>query len=108
MRMDKTTSQNSHKKSEQAVDKTKIDEASTDLNTKETERGGSIASLVTFIGTRQLSVAHSEFSDITPGALSVARAVELARRIEAALNSIDHREEAWNRNQREIHSHFET
>lgn len=105
---DEATRQHSDKKTEKAVAQTKIDEASTDLTAKETERGGCIASLVTFIGTRQLSVAHSEFSEVAPGVMSVARAVELARRIEAALGSVDHGEEAWNRNQREIHSYFET
>jgi uncharacterized protein (TIGR02680 family) len=105
---DEAKQQHSDKKSEKAVAQTKIHETSTDLGEKETERAGSIASLVTFIGTRQLSVAHSEFTDVTPGPQSVARAVELARRIEAALSSVDHGEEAWNRNQREIHSHFET
>lgn len=98
----------SDKKADKAAAQTKIDEASNDLNAKETERGTRITSLVTFISTRQLAVAHTGFSDVALGALSVARAVELARRIENELSSVDHGDDAWNRNQREIHSHFET
>src|SRR6185503_19673444 len=59
---DEATRQHSDKKTEKAVAQTKIDETSGDLNAKEAERGGSIVSLVMFISTRQLSVAHSEFS----------------------------------------------
>lgn len=91
-----------------AIAQTKISETNGELSTKEAERSGTITGLVAFVGTRQLSVAHSEFSDVEPGAWSVARAVELARRIEAALSNVDHGEEAWNRNQKEIHGHFET
>jgi uncharacterized protein (TIGR02680 family) len=105
---DAAEQQHSTKKIEEGVAQATIDQTRNELDAKETERSSSVATLVTFIGTRQLSVAHTEFSDVAPGALSVARAVELARRIEAALNTVDHGEEAWNRNQREIHSHFET
>jgi hypothetical protein len=38
-----------------------------------------------FVNTGQLGVAHSDFAEAEAGAWSVARAVDLARRIEAAL-----------------------
>jgi uncharacterized protein (TIGR02680 family) len=98
----------SDKKAEKAVAQSKIEDTGVELEAKEAERANSIASLATFIGTRQLSVAHSEFADVAQGSLSVARAVELARRIEASLSSVDHGVEAWKRNQGEIHNHFET
>ncbi len=100
--------QQSEKKVERAVAQTKITETTGELQTKELERGGAITGLVAFVGTRQLAVAHSDFSELEPGAWSVARAVDLARHVEMALSSIDHGDDAWNRNQREIHGHFET
>jgi uncharacterized protein (TIGR02680 family) len=96
------------KQVEKAVAQAKITEVTSELEARELERKGAITGLVAFAGTRQLAVAHTDFSTIEPGPWSVARAVELSRRIEAALSGTDHGEEAWNRNQRDIYSHFET
>jgi len=103
-----TEQKRNDKQVEKAVAQAKITEVTSDLEARELERNAAITGLVAFAGTRQLAVAHSEFSTIEPGQWSVARAVELSRRIEAALSGTDHGEEAWNRNQRDIYSHFET
>ena len=92
----------------QGVAATQIQDATEELKSREQERGGAIARLTDFAATRQLAVAHGEFAGLEPGPWSVARAVEIARRIDAVLAEVDHGDDAWNRNQREIHAHFET
>ena len=92
----------------QGVAATQIQDATEELKSREQERGGAIGRLTDFAATRQLAVAHGEFAGLEPGPWSVARAVEIARRIDAVLVEVDHGDDAWNRNQREIHGHFET
>ncbi len=91
-----------------AVAQKDIERANTDLQEKNAERDAAIGTLSAFVSTRQLGVAHSDFTEDETGQWSVARAVDLARRIEAALSTVDHSDGAWSRNQREIHGHFET
>lgn len=64
-----------------AVAMAKISEITNDLNTKELERASAITGLIAFVGTRQLTVAHSDFTNLETGEWSVARSVEVARRI---------------------------
>jgi uncharacterized protein (TIGR02680 family) len=103
-----TEEDNKQKEIALAVTRSKIEDANNDLKTKDLERGSAVTGLVAFVGTRQLAVAHGDFAATEPGPWSVARAVDLARRIEAALSGVDHGNEAWTRNQRDIHNHFET
>jgi uncharacterized protein (TIGR02680 family) len=91
-----------------AVSHKDIERANVDLDMRNAEREVVIGLLSSFVNTRQLGVAHSDFMEVDSGAWSVARAVDLARRIEAALRDVDHGDGAWSRNQREIHGHFET
>jgi uncharacterized protein (TIGR02680 family) len=91
-----------------AVAQKESEQASADLQARNTERESVVGTFKVFVSTRQLGVAHSDFAEAEAGAWSVARAVDLARRIEAALIDVDHSDGAWSRNQREILGHFET
>jgi len=93
---------------EMAVAHNDIERATADLEAKNAERDHAMGTLSAFVSTRQLGVAHSDLAEAETGPWSVTRAVDLARRIEAALSEVDHGDGAWNRNQREILGHFET
>ena len=90
------------------VAQNKCEQARADLQERNAERESAVATFGVFVNTRQLGVAHSEFVETETGPWSVARAVDLARRIEAALIEVDHGDGAWSRNQRDILAHFET
>jgi len=90
-----------------AIADSKIENAESDLSEKEDQRKVAIAALVGFATTGQLRVAHDAFATLDLGTHSVARLVELAREIEGHLQSVDHGESAWTRNQSGIHQHFE-
>ncbi|MCI0350673.1 MAG: hypothetical protein L0Z53_14715, partial [Acidobacteriales bacterium] len=109
LRKDKETTkeQKNQKATDRAVAKHDIEKEQGDLKNEEQRRSIAIAALTAFVGTRQLAVAHSDFVVTEPGPWSVARAVELARRIEDALTDVDHSDGAWDRNQRDILRHFE-
>ncbi len=106
---EKTSAQGkvTEKAAEKAVEQNKIQEANSEMETKEKERGVAISGLIAFVNTRQLAVAHSELGQTDAGPWSPTRAVDLARRIEAALEEINHDDKAWDRSQKEIHGHFE-
>ncbi len=71
-------------------------------------RDDALQALTRFAGTGLFAVAHTELAEIEPGPWSASRGVEIARRIEQRLASIESDDEAWKRNQSEIQRHVQT
>ncbi|MGI5864261.1 MAG: TIGR02680 family protein, partial [Myxococcales bacterium] len=71
-------------------------------------RDVALQALARFAGTGLFAVAHTELSEIEPGPWSASRGVEIARRIEQRLSSVESDDEAWKRNQSEIQRHVQT
>src|SRR5205814_10487943 len=73
-------------------------------------RARAIEHLLRFANTGLLHLAAAEerlLAGQTQGELSVAAAVDLARRIDVALQAIDYSDGAWEKNQKLIYEHLQ-
>jgi uncharacterized protein (TIGR02680 family) len=77
------------------------------LGQHQTQRAREIEVLNTFVATRLLTTAHADLKQIEAGEWTPTRAVEIAREIEAKLSTVESNDDAWKRNQAEIHQHIE-
>lgn len=71
------------------------------------DRQTAISALESFTRTRLLAVCDSRLGDIAVEGWTVTRAVDTARRIEAALGGTVSDDEAWRRVQEQIHRHVQ-
>jgi uncharacterized protein (TIGR02680 family) len=77
------------------------------LGQHQAQRTKDIESLNGFVATRLLGTAHPELKEVRAGEWTPTRAIEIARDIEGRLGSVESDDEAWKRNQEEIHQHIE-
>jgi uncharacterized protein (TIGR02680 family) len=77
------------------------------LSQHQAQRESEIETLTTFVATRLLAIAHADLKEIEAGEWTPTRAVEIAREIEAKLSAVESDDDAWKRNQTEIHQHIE-
>ena len=86
---------------------TRVESLAGELDERAEARDQKVRDLEAFAGTRLLGVAIPALAEAETGSWSVTRAVEVARRIEAALGEVATDPEAWNRSQRDIHHHLQ-
>lgn len=92
----------------QAVQVNTIASATAAVDEAESRRALAISGLMALVMTRVLRDAHPDFSVVEGGEWPVTRSVDLARRIETTFADVESDDAAWDRNQRDIMSHFET
>jgi len=84
------------------------EQARTTVATTEEDRDRAAAGLARLAGTRLLGVALPDPPEDDPQGWSTTRTVELARRIEAALERIDASDAAWERSGKGLFSYVQT
>ena len=78
------------------------------LETHAAERNEAVAALGRFAQARLLPLAADGLEEGDAATWSATRAVEIARRVEQALSDVDHGESAWERSEKQAHSHVQT
>lgn len=77
------------------------------LSQHQAQRASDIEILRLFVATRLLATAHSDLKEVEAAEWTPTRAIEIAREIEGKLSSVECNDDAWRRNQTEIHQHIE-